>query len=73
MKRVNEKCDVEVDFDDAFKADSHILSIVSKVNRMIGWMVIPREAIFLNIYKTQIKPHIEYCIQASARGMENEE
>ena len=45
-----------VGFDDTFKADNHILSIVWKANEMTGWMnryIISREVnIVLKIYKT---------------------
>ena len=35
IKKVNEECDQGVGFDDTFKADIHILSIVSRIKRMI--------------------------------------
>ena len=45
-----------VGFDDTFKADNRILSIVSRANGMIGWMIrnfISMEAnVILKIYKT---------------------
>ena len=47
----------------------YILSIVSRANKMIAWMVrkfISREVNVLKIYKTLIKPHIEYCTPARA-------
>ena len=31
-----QECDQGVDFDDTFKADNHIFSLVSRPNRMIG-------------------------------------
>ena len=49
---------LRVTFDDTFKADNHILSIVSRANGMIVWMVIDfisRKAnVILKAYKTQI-------------------
>ena len=39
IKNVNDKYDLRVGFDDIFKADNHILSIVSRTNGMIDWMV----------------------------------
>ena len=52
------------------KADNYILSIVSRVNGRIRWIVrnfISRETnVILEIYKTLIRPHIEYCTQAWA-------
>ena len=45
------------------KVDNHILSIVSRANRMNGWMIrnfILRETnVILKIYKTLISSHIE--------------
>ena len=38
IKKVNEKCNLGFGFD-TFKADNHILSILSRANGMIGWMV----------------------------------
>ena len=64
--KVDEECNVGVSFDDTFKADNHILSIVSRVNKMISWMVrnfISREANLLKIFKTLKRLHVEYCIQ----------
>ena len=56
IKKVNTKCDQGVGFDDTFKADNYIFSLVSRANRMIGWMIwnfISREAnVISKIYKT---------------------
>ena len=61
IKEVNEGWDLGVGFNDTIKADDHIFSVVLRVNGM------QREAnIVLKIYKTLIKPHIEYCTQAWA-------
>ena len=38
IKNINEERDLEVGFN-KFKIENHILSIVSKINKMIGWMV----------------------------------
>ena len=65
-KNVNDICDIKVGFNDTFKADNRILSIVPRVNKMIGWMVrnfISREANVFEIYKTLIRPHIDYNTQ----------
>ena len=63
IKKLNEECDLGVGFDDTFKADNHILYILSRANGMIGWMVryfISKEAnVVLRIYKTLIRSHIE--------------
>ena len=49
------------------KLQSHF--VLSKVNRMVSWMVrniISREANVLKIYKFLIRPHIAYYTQAWA-------
>ena len=56
----NEKCDIETCFDDTLKADNYILSIVSRANAMIGWLIrnfISREA---NGFKKFIKPELDF-------------
>ena len=39
IKKVNEECNLRVGFDETFKADNHILSIVLRPNGIIGCMV----------------------------------
>ena len=45
----------------------HIKECVAKANRMICWIarnLITREkSVMLNIYKSLIRPHLEYCVQ----------
>ena len=36
IKKVNEECDLGISFNDTFKADNHILSIVLRANQLIG-------------------------------------
>ena len=61
--KLNEECDLGVDFDDIFKSDKHILSLVLRTNWMICWMVrnfiLGVANVVLKIYKTLIAPHIE--------------
>ena len=52
FKKVYEECDLAVDFDDTFKADSHILSIVLKDNQMNGRKFYLKGG---KIYKTLIR------------------
>ena len=70
INKVNKECNLGVAFVDTFKADNHILSIVLRVNGMIGWIVrnfILREAnVVLKIYETLIRSHTEYCTEAWA-------
>ena len=45
---MNEEYNLGVDFDDISEGDNHIMSLESKANGMIGWMVrdfISKEAI----------------------------
>ena len=69
-KKVNEKIDLGIVFDDAFKTDNDVLSILSGANEMIGWIVgnfISREVnAVLKICKTLIRPHTEYHSQVWA-------
>ena len=68
IQKVNEECDLELIVDDTFETDNYILSIVSRANKMIGWVVrnlISREAnVVFKIHKTLIRHHIKYCTQA---------
>ena len=73
IQKINEECDLGVNFDETFKTDNHILSIVSRANGMIGRMgrnFISVEAnVALKIWLTpppKKRPHIEYCTQAWA-------
>ena len=37
--QVDKACDLDVGFDDKFKADNHILCVVLRVNGIIDWVV----------------------------------
>ena len=45
----------------------HIKESVAKANKMICWiarnLIIREKCVMLNIYKTLIRPHLEYCVQ----------
>ena len=70
LDKITEERDLGVIFDDSFKFNCHILSIVSKANQKIGWVmrnILSRSAyVITRVYKTLIRPHIEYCTQAWA-------
>ena len=67
-KNVNEECDVGVHLDEAFKADNHMLSIVSRKRRTIDKMdrnfISIMKNVVLKIYITQISLYIEYSTLA---------
>ena len=68
----NEECYVGVGFKHTYKTDNQILSLVSKGNGMIDWIVrkfIWREAKFiLEISKTLLRPWIQDCAPVSKLG-----
>ena len=37
IKKINEEYDFGIRFNDTFKTDNHILSLVSRANEKIGW------------------------------------
>ena len=74
IKKVNEKSNLRVNFDDTLKADNPILLIASRGNEMTSWMVrnfISKEENVLKIYKTLLRPYIEYSTQACAPLLRN--
>ena len=60
--------DLGVVIDNELKFSKHIKGIVAKANRMLGLMKISFESIdkdmFLSLYKTLIRPLLEYCVHA---------
>ena len=62
----NEK-DLGVNIESNLLWGSHIKSNISKAKQCIGWVkrnVISRSAdVMVNIYKSLIRPHLEYCVQ----------
>ena len=69
-KKINKECNLGDGFD-RFKSDNHILSVVSRTNGMIGWMVrnsISRDADVLKMYKTLIRAHTQAWVQVMRYG-----
>ena len=70
LKKITEKCDLRVVFNDSFNFTNQILSAVSKANQKIGWTmrnILSRSGyVITRVYKTLIRPHLEYCTQAWA-------
>ena len=62
--------DLGVTFNSSFSFEDHVRNSIAKANRTIIWVtrnVISREpSVLLGLYKSLIKPHIEYCSQAWA-------
>ena len=62
----NEK-DLGVITTSSFKWDDQIKACMSKANKMISWVtrnfILRDKKVMLNIYKTLIRPHLEYCTQ----------
>ena len=54
----------------AFKFEDHVRKCIAKANGTITWLtrnIISREtSVMLGLYKSLVKPHIEYCSQAWA-------
>ena len=70
LVKITEERDLGVVFNNSFGFSNHISEIVSKANQKIGWTmrnIISREAyVITRVYKTLIRPHVEYCTQAWA-------
>ena len=68
LMETTEEKDLGVLIDNNLKFSSHIRSLVSKANRMIGLIKISFESIdkemFLILYKSLIRPLLEYCVHA---------
>ena len=64
---VNVEKDLGVYVDNTLKWEENIEKAISKAKKTIGWVtrnVISRDkSVMLNIYKSLIRPHLEYCVQ----------
>ena len=63
IKKLNKECDQQIGFYDTFKTENHILSMESRANGMISWIV---KNLMSKGAKTRIRPHVDYCTQACA-------
>ena len=67
LPSVESEKDLGVLFTNNLKFNAHILSSIQKANSVIAWVtrtIISRSPeIMLQIYKTLIRPHLEYCVQ----------
>ena len=67
-----EYCDTERDLkvimSTDLKVESQCNEACLKANRMLGLIkrtfVVKTPEVMLNLYKTQVRPHLEYCISA---------
>ena len=70
LRCVDNEKDLGVTFNSSFSFEDHVRNSIAKANRTIAWVtrnVISREpSVMLGLYKSLIKPHIEYCAQAWA-------
>ena len=70
LRSVDSEKDLGVVFNSAFKFDDHVRKCIAKANGTIAWLtrnIISREtSVMLGLYKSLVKPHIEYCSQAWA-------
>ena len=68
LRCVDSEKDHGVTFDTSFNFKDHVRNSIAKANRTITWVIrriISREpSVMLGLYKSLIKPHIEYCSQA---------
>ena len=62
-----EEKDLGVLIDNSLDFGKHIKNIVAKANRMLGMIKISfaclNSKMFLNLYKTLVRPLLEYCVQ----------
>ena len=67
LPAINSEKDLGVLVSESWKWNQHIHSIINKANSSIAWILrsnITRSPeIMLKMYKTIIRPHLEYCVQ----------
>ena len=67
LPNVDNEKDLGINVENNLAWSAHIQSNIAKAKKCIGWVkrnVISRETdVMLNIYKSLIRPHLEYCVQ----------
>jgi hypothetical protein len=70
LEVITEERDLGVVFNKPFDFTNYILAVISKANQKFGWIMrnmLSRDAyVITRLYKTLIRPHVEYCTQAWA-------
>jgi hypothetical protein len=68
LTKVEEEKDLGVIFNKDFKVASQCIKAANKGNQILGLInrtiVCKQKKVILNLYKSLVRPHIEYCIQA---------
>ena len=68
LEVITEERDLGVVFNKPFDFTNYILAVISKANQKFGWIMrnmLSRDAyVITRLYKTLIRPHVEYCTQA---------
>ena len=67
LASVESECDLGVETTAAFDWNANIKNSIAKANKMIAWvarnLVCRSRDVMLLVYKSLIRPHIEYCVQ----------
>ena len=67
LPNVNNEKDLGINVDSSLSWNMHIKYNISKAKQSIGWVkrnVISRDIlVMLDIYKTLVRPHLEFCVQ----------
>ena len=67
LKSIESECDLGLHTTSQFNWNVNIKNAIAKANRMISWVarnMISRDRdVMLLVYKSLIRPHIEYCVQ----------
>jgi hypothetical protein len=68
LNDVKEECDLGVIVQDDLKVSKQCLKAVTTANKILGMIsrtfVYKSSAVILQLYKSLVRPHLEYCVQA---------